>query len=432
MSYMFFDTVLFNSDIGNWDVSNVTDLSYMFTNASNFNQDIGVWNVGNVTNMAVMFFEAISFNQDIGNWNVSNVTDMSNMFYEASSFDQDIGNWDVSNVTDMSFMFEEVLLSVANYDALLIGWNSGSLQFNVPFSGGLSHYCQGTLSRADMISSYNWQITDGGTLGPVIDDLPDLTVANFYVLPTITGSNLTGSEGYFTESNGSGTAFNSGEVINFNDFSLYPIILYVYDNLNLGCDSEHSFELTITSEISCTILASPLSGETDVPVNTNLTWNSISEATGYRLSVGTSSNDSDILNSFDVGNVLSYSLPLNLPENTQIFVKISPYNEELEVLSCSEESFNTASYSNLNDKIPKFFTPNNDGINDRWTVSDPLNQVSRILILNRYGKLFMDVFDFPGGWDGNYKNQPLPVDDYWYVIYYKTGEILKGHFSLIR
>ena len=43
-----------------------------------------------------------SFNQDIGNWDVSNVTDMSNMFFLATSFNQDIGDWDVSNVTDMS------------------------------------------------------------------------------------------------------------------------------------------------------------------------------------------------------------------------------------------------------------------------------------------------------------------------------------------
>ncbi len=457
MSYMFFDAVSFNQDIGNWDVSIVQDMSYMFTSAVSFDQNIGNWNVSNVSNMAVMFFEAISFNQDISSWNLNNVVDMSNMFEEALSFnhdigswdvsnvldmssmfsgaisfDQDIGNWDVSNVIDMSDMFEGVTLSATNYDGLLIGWNSGNLQLNVSFSGGLSQYCEGASARENMIANSNWQITDGGTSGPTIDELSDLSVPNFYVLPVIAGINLTGNEKYYTEPNGSGMSYNSGDVIGFNDFSSYPIVLYIYDNFSLGCGSEQSFELTITSDLSCTTLALPFTGQTDVPVDTDISWNLIIEATGYRLSIGTSFGTYDILNNADVGNVLSYDVPGNLPVNSIIYLKIIPYSDEGILLSCPEESFTTVSNSDLNNKLPKFFTPNNDGINDRWTVPDPLNQISRIMILNRYGKLFLDLFDFSKGWDGNYKNQSLPVDDYWYIIYYRTGEIIKGHFSLIR
>ncbi len=45
-----------------------------------------------------MFLNNIHFNQDIGNWNVSNVTDMSYMFYQASNFSQNLRNWNVDNV----------------------------------------------------------------------------------------------------------------------------------------------------------------------------------------------------------------------------------------------------------------------------------------------------------------------------------------------
>ena len=50
-----------------------------------------------------------AFNQDIGNWDVSNVTDMATMFQGADSFNQNIGGWDTSNVTNMSLMFNNAI-----------------------------------------------------------------------------------------------------------------------------------------------------------------------------------------------------------------------------------------------------------------------------------------------------------------------------------
>jgi surface protein len=90
--------------IGEWDTSQITDMSLLFKEHKEFNEDINNWNVSNVTNMKMMFLSAESFNQPLNKWNVSNVTDMKLMF-SFTSFNQPLNNWNVSNVTDMTMMF---------------------------------------------------------------------------------------------------------------------------------------------------------------------------------------------------------------------------------------------------------------------------------------------------------------------------------------
>src|SRR6056300_2033749 len=95
----FFNDESFNSNIGFWDTSNVTDMSSIFENATAFNQDIGNWDTSSVTDMVGMFYEASSFNQDIGNWDTSKVTGMERMFWAAEAFNQDLSGWCVANIT---------------------------------------------------------------------------------------------------------------------------------------------------------------------------------------------------------------------------------------------------------------------------------------------------------------------------------------------
>ena len=162
MQKMFGGASSFNQDIGNWNVISVYNMDDMFSDASSFNQDISKWDVSQVLFMDEMFRDASSFNQDISKWNVSNVLFMYEMFRDASSFNQDISKWNVSNVVEMKGMFNGVTLSTDNYDALLIGWNKLKLKSGVKFDGGNSTYCLGQASRENMITTYGWNITDGG------------------------------------------------------------------------------------------------------------------------------------------------------------------------------------------------------------------------------------------------------------------------------
>jgi gliding motility-associated-like protein len=85
---------------------------------------------------------------------------------------------------------------------------------------------------------------------------------------------------------------------------------------------------------------------------------------------------------------------------------------------------------------PKFFTPNNDGYNDYWSikgVNATFNSKSTIYIFDRYGKLLKQwVPASSQGWDGTFNGIPLPADDYWFTLKLEDDREAKGHFSLKR
>ena len=53
-----------------------------------------------------MFQGAVKFNSDISNWDVSNVKKMNGMFASARSFNADISHWNTSNVVSMDYLFD--------------------------------------------------------------------------------------------------------------------------------------------------------------------------------------------------------------------------------------------------------------------------------------------------------------------------------------
>ena len=83
--------------------------------------------------------------------------------------------------------------------------------------------------------------------------------------------------------------------------------------------------------------------------------------------------------------------------------------------------------------ISKFFTPNNDGINDTWIINGVFSQPnSKIYIFDKFGKLLKKIEANGDGWDGNYRGNQMPSTDYWYHVQLDDGRNFKGHFSLIR
>ncbi len=99
----------------NWNTSNVTNMGYMFSGANSLQYlDVSGWNTSKVTIMVDMFQVGNNWKGNgqlqeivgLGNWDVSNVTDMTCMFYGAGSMTYyDIAGWDVSKVESMNHMF---------------------------------------------------------------------------------------------------------------------------------------------------------------------------------------------------------------------------------------------------------------------------------------------------------------------------------------
>ena len=145
------------------------------------------------------------------------------------------------------------------------------------------------------------------------------------------------------------------------------------------------------------------------------------------------SNRSYALPSLTNGNYFTGSGGTGSPLNASAIITTSQtiyiYNE----LPCgsNESQFNILI---LEDElyIPSFFTPNNDGSHDHWTITDNADQVFNILIYDRYGKFIKYLYANDLGWNGTYNGYALPTSDYWYVINLKSGQTLKGHFTLKR
>lgn len=83
--------------------------------------------------------------------------------------------------------------------------------------------------------------------------------------------------------------------------------------------------------------------------------------------------------------------------------------------------------------FPKFFTPNNDGVNDTWQIigiSNMFQPNTRVQIFNRFGKLVKQLDPTGEGWNGLFNGQKLPSDDYWFSIKLQDGRLFKNHFTL--
>ena len=240
----------------------------------------------------------------------------------------------------------------------------------------------------------SFTITVSGT--PLVDTISDQDVCTDFTLPVLTNGN------YFSTSDGSGTTFNAGDVISTTQ------TIFIYNEIGTAPD-------TCSNAVSYTHLTLPTIDfsltDADIEVlNGTLTVNMSDQTLNYEYAI-TNLN-------FQTSNTFS-----NLPAGSYIL-----YVREIGGCITKHLFFEIT----LDLFIPKYLTPNDDGYKDTWEIIDRNNVIKDVYIFDRYGKLLKHIIGNSVSWNGTYNGKILGTNDYWYLINLRTGEQLKGHFTLKR
>ena len=125
-----------------------------------------------------------------------------------------------------------------------------------------------------------------------------------------------------------------------------------------------------------------------------------------------------------------YSLDGYSYQNENVFNKVEGGSYTLYVRERNNCGIATLDYIHL--VIPKFFTPNGDGVNDIFEIKDLEKfNFSKMSLFDRYGNLIKTSLNSPFEWDGTFNGTALPASDYWFHI--TINDIVKkGHFTLKR
>lgn len=356
----------------------------------------------------------------IDTFNSTNNPDLSCIFVDDSVYSTT--NWLDIDITSTFFELESdcntTTCSVTQVDVL--NNTTDCLEYILP-NLSVGNYFTNTLgagnplNSGDIISSsqiiyiYNVDVADNScysesnfevTINPIpeVDILDNIQECNSFVLPIISNGS------FYTTPFGTGNQLNSGDIITSSQI----IYIYYEDPINSNCYSESSFEIEIFQSIDF-----QLSNSNILITNSD---------------VLVAMDDNSIEYIYAIDNPLNY-------QNNNVFLNLSIGEHILyvsDVNECVEKFLIFQIESKINYQIPNFFTPNNDGKNDNWTVIDNQNLIKNIHIFNRFGKIITSILPNTQGWDGNYNGKSLPSTDYWYSINFKNGSVIKGNFTLIR
>ena len=256
-----------------------------------------------------------------------------------------------------------------------------------------------------------WEVT--GTQSPAPTNLECWETASFNVITC--SWDITGEEpiDFIEES----LSFCEGENITLFANTTIANPMYLWDTgettENIAVNTPGTYNVEITDNTCSTTIKTFLVSEIQAPIIEQVT------STGNDIII-------DMLNSGD----FEYSLDGITFELNATFYDVE--GGLYTVYVNERNGCGVTSMVHLHFVIPKFFTPNGDGIHDTFDLKGiEYYNSSEVFIFDRYGKLLKSSKNQSFTWDGTFNNELLPNSDYWYIVKIDNQEF-RGHFTLKR
>lgn len=308
--------------------------------------------------------------------------------------------------------------------------------------------CPGASISANTISNattYSWSPTAGVSNPAIANPTLSPTTTTTYTVTGTTGSCTVSKT--FTVTVGSnitlavhadtticsGASFNAGTVSNAATYSWSPTAgvsnpavanpvlspttttTYTVTATTGFCTSIKTFRVTVLQAV--TVSAGPGSS---ILAGSSVTLQGSGSAGTYLWTPATGLSATNILN------------PVAKPSVTTTYT-LRITNQQ----GCSNSSTVTIQVLPYCIKPLNAFTPNKDGFNDTWFITNG-NCLKKavVTVFNRYGSKVFESQDYKNDWDGTYKNKPLPDGTYYYVIDYELLNservFKKGNVTILR
>ena len=213
-----------------------------------------------------------------------------------------------------------------------------------------------------------------------------------------------------------------GQVYVFNGHTYSQTGSYSDTLHTTGCDSIVTLNLSVVPITSVQITASAYTVIPGDVIQLNAT-----AATSY---LWTSTAGASIINA-DIQNpaaVINNSAWIYLNTNTSPCTS----GDSLYVMVNKDSTVCSGSYI----YVPSAFTPNRDGLNDKFKILSNKIRLNVFRVFNRWGEKVFETDDINEGWDGTYKGKLVPGSYVYMISYYVAcnprARILKGNIVLIH